>query len=483
MASISNFDIVGGFNEQPYQQFDSQRTLNMYARIDPEGKKPKMLVMRPGHHLKVNLALGSVIRNMLVHRNSLYAVSSSSVYKLDAAFSATNINGSLPLNSSVGAIPMAANANDEIIFVDGTGGYLYQNDGGMFIEIVDAHFSASPTAVAFLDGYFIVNNSGTNENYVSGLNDGTDWTSPDDTARRFLLTYKPDVVVGYAVLKRNLFVFGQICGEVWNNIGAAGDIPFRRNNSLSMEYGCESASSIAVGHGLLFWLSRTPDGVGSVMMTDGTQPFPVSTPALDIRIQSYGATANAIGYVYKISGHIFYDLIFPTEGTCWMYDVNTRLWSEKSALNGGRYIANCHAFFADIHLLGAYNSKIIYEMSDQYFDDAGEAIHWLRIPRQISEPTYRRIRVDRIQIDMVMGRAASNGVDATPEIFLSASRDGGVTYSSPQRKIYTQSGQYKSRAVWHRQGVADQWAFKLEGYTKQPTQMMGGSIQYEVLRS
>lgn len=480
---MADFDIVGGFNEEPYTQFDSQRTVNMYAELDKDGKKPKALVMRPGYAQKLQLPAGSVVRQLFVDGSDLYAVSSAEVYKINTAYTPTHINAALPLNTSVGYIDLDANANKQVLFVDGANGYLYRSTVPSFALVPDANFPTNPSSCISFNNYFITNKGGTNESHVSALNDGTNWTSTSGGPRRFLLTYKPDIVVGYGALKGSLFVFGQRCGEVWNDLGQAGDIPFRRNNSLSMEYGCESAASIDSGHGLLFWLARTEEGVGSVMMSQGGQPIAVSTRPLDDIIQNYLKTNDAIGYVYKISGHIFYDLIFPTQGTTWTFDANTQLWFEKSLLGGARYIANCHAFFSGSHLLGAYNSRTLYEMSSNYTTDAGNAIHWKRITRHLSSPNYKRVQVNRIQIDTIKGNAASNGENATPEIFLSASRDGGITYSYPERKEYTRSGLYGSRAVWWRQGISDDWVFKIEGYNTQPFQILGGAIDYQELKS
>jgi hypothetical protein len=480
---MADFDLVGGFNEEPYQQFDSQRTVNLYAELDAEAKKPKSLILRPGYASKLVLASGSIVRELFVAAGDLYAVSSSAIYRIDSAFNPTHINAAVPLNTSLGYIGIDANANKQVLFVDGANGYLYQSTVPSFAIITEPNFPTSPSACISFNGYFVVNKGGTNESRISNLNDGTNWTSTSGGPRRFELTYKPDVIVGYAALKGSLFVFGQRCGEVWNDLGAGGDVPFRRNNTLSMEYGCEAVGSIATGHGLLFWLARTEEGVGSVMMSQGAQPTPVSTRPLDERIQSYAKTDDAIGYIYRISGHTFYDLIFPTEGKCWSFDATTQLWFEKTLLSDGRYIANAHAFFAGIHLLGAYNSRTLYEMSADYTSDDGNPIHWTRITRHLSSPNYKRIQVNRVQIDTIKGNAASNGVDATPEIFFSVSRNGGVHFSYPERKTYTKSGVYNSRAVWWRQGISDDWVFKIEGYNREPLQILGGSIDYKELKS
>ena len=55
---------------------------------------------------------------------------------------------------------------------------------------------------------------------------------------------------------------GEISVESWYDAGAQVD-PYRRDNP-ALEFGCAARSSVASAFGILVWLSRTEQGVGSV---------------------------------------------------------------------------------------------------------------------------------------------------------------------------------------------------------------------------
>lgn len=471
----TDFNFLGHWDEWSDKQYNAERTVNLYLDIDKDGKKPVSAAIRPGYAQIATLPTGDIVRELSVQNDLLYAVSSDDIYRLDTALTATHINSELSLNTSNGFVGIASNANNQILFVDGADGYLYKNSDSTFAKIVATHFPANPSACAVLDGYFIVNKSGTNENYASSENDGTSW-SIESSARRFDLTYKTDQVIAYQTFNGVLYVFGKRCAEVWSNVGASGAVPFRRNNSLSLEYGCAAVGSLDANHGMLAWLASTDEGRGAIMMTTGGRPQAISTKALDDVIHDYSVISDAIGYIYEIKGHVFYDITFPTAGKTWTYDFSNQGWAEKYELNNGRYIANCHAFYAGKHLLGQYNGRNLYELSSKHCTDNGKAIPWLRVSKHLSSPTYNRMQLSMFQIDMMVGRADENGVYASPELFYSVSRDGGVTYSQPKRRTYTQSGTYRARTKLYQRGIARNFTFKLEGFSKVPLRILGAAI-------
>lgn len=476
-----DFDIVGGFNAESNPQLDGQRTINMYVEVDEQAKKPKALATFPGHKAKILPSEGSVVRSLFTHKDSLYDVSSNNIYKIDNAFNPTKINASIPLSTSAGYIGTAANSNNEIIFVDGTGGKLYKNLDNTFSNIIDPNFPLGATDVAFFDGFFIANVGGTNEFRLSNPNNGMSWTFENQPRKAFLASVA-DVIVGFASLHNRLYVFGQFSTELWYNAGQP-TVPFRPDKNVLLDYGLAAVNSIATGHQLLFWLTRSNDGLGTVVMTDGSTPMSVSTRPLELEFQSYSKTDDAVGFVIKIAGHIFYYLAFPTVGKTWIYDVGTKLWFELEAQGGLRYAANCHTYFNGKHFIGDYKSRNIYEISENYYDHNGVPFRWKRVSRHFSDPSYKHIRINRIQVDTIKGQADPTGINATPEIFLATSRNGGVTFGHLQRKTYTKIGEYKSRCIWWGQGISDDFVFSLEGYNSLPFMIMGGTIDAEVLRS
>ena len=301
---ISNFQIVGEFSKDKFAQFSPAETENMIIISNRNGKEDGLsLQPAPGYRFRQLLPIGTVVRELFDFQD-LYAVCSDRIYSLDSNLTPTDITSFTQLNTSSGHVGIAANQNDEVLFVDGVNGYGYDINLANFQLIADVNFPTAPVDCAFLDGFFIVA-SGRNI-FLSQLNDVFTWTP----VRAAQFNTKPDVIVGLETLNRNLYVFGNNATEQYYNAGTAG-FTFRRNNTFAIDYGCASRRSIARGHGKLFWLANNEDGIGSVLMTEGGPPERVSTEAIDSEIESLTTVSDSIGFVYKTNNNVFLSDNFP----------------------------------------------------------------------------------------------------------------------------------------------------------------------------
>jgi hypothetical protein len=483
---LSDFKIVGGYNIERHVQLDAQDTVNLYPIFDNQNKKPTALVQTPGlgspRLLNVD---GTNTRQSFVYRGSWYIVSNRIVYRIDSINVAHQINAGNLLNTTTGFVGITANQK-EVIFVDGIDGWLYNPSTNVFSKIVDPNFPTKPIAVAYQDGYFIIPFGGTNKFAISQINDGAVW-APDQFA---FFQSRPDIIVAMADLHRRLFIFGEISTEVWLDAGES-DFPFRRDNNLLLEYGCASPASVAQGYQRLFFLSGDENGIGSVMMVEGTQPMPISSD-IDITIQKMKNPKNCHGFVYKFNKSVFYQLSFTTDDITFVYNVQTGVWHRLEMLDGSVHIAQWHAFFRNKHYVGAYNSPQYFEFSDVYNTNSywvqdsppfiqEESIHRYRVSHHFVDPTYNKMRVDKFRVDVLPGQGIPNSNDEVPLIFLDASYNGGVTYEYSKNLSMGSEGQWIKRVEFSNIGVADSFLFKLETWTKSNFMIMGASISYEVM--
>lgn len=470
MATYSDFPIVSTYDKEEPQEFNPQRLLNMYPIYNKNAKKSAGMTTAPGLSKLLETSLGLTVRQVFAYGNVFYAVVSEYVYEINASYIAT-LKGTL--NSTTGYVGMASNGS-QVILVDGIDGFIIQS--GVLTQITAAGFPAKPLDVTYQDGYFIVVAGETNRFYISALNDGFTWDALDYAET----LSKPDTLIGVRELHRMLFLFGQLSVEVWTNAGLR-DFPFQRQNNMLLEYGCAAPGSIAVGFDKLFWLAGDKNGVGSVMMTDGTRPAPISTRPIDIQIQGFSDISDARAYIYKEEGHFFYVLNFTIANKTFVYDVTTQEWSERDMLVGDRHVGECHTFFQNTHIIGAYNSNKIYEQSRSYYNNDGEAIHRLGIPKTFVDPSYKKVRVDRFQIDTKSGYADQNGIDFDPEIFLSISKDGGASYGNIRNESIGRIGERRFRTIWRRLGTAyNGFTIKWEFYGAVPFDILGAAITFEV---
>lgn len=348
------------------------------------------------------------------------------------------------------------------------------------------------------------------------------------------ITTHPGTIVACRTLHRRLFLFSQFFTEVWENAGIGTNLPIRRNNTLLMEYGTPSIGSISVSFDMMVFLSQTRDGLGSVMQVVGTQSVPISTRALDFQLSQYAAdptlgVSDCRGFLIKENGLIFYRMNFTAANHTYVYNVSQskpsldeesdpfKFWHEEEVLNGDRHPAQTHAYFNGLNYVGHYSSPILYVVDSGTFTNNGELIRRMRITKAFVPPGYQRIRVDRLQVDLLQGNVAQlfpetldfdllaeSGFTIDTEsgdniileqglivhnpqdlfVFLSISKDGGQTYgykiSAPMGNI----GQRTYRTLWRKLGVIPRgqaFVAKFEFFDAVPFIVLGASWAIEVL--
>lgn len=472
---LQQLNLVGFSNEYTYPLVDSQRTVNMYIHADKRSLVPVLIDM-PGYQEAIEIVSSppGVGRNLFTKFNSnrMYGAIGDKIYLFDTLLVPAVLG---TINTLVGNVSIAANNSQEIIFVDGTDGYLFEEGTSTFSTITTPGFPAAPEFAVYLDGYFIVNDSGTNQFYVSSLNDGNAW----DALRVASLTAQPDNIVGLGTVHRQLFLLGEISTEVWYNAGGS-DFPFRRQENLILPYGCIAPGSIASGENSLIWLSGNENGVGSIVMTTGTIPIPISTPNIDISIQSYSTVSDAKAYIYKIDGHIFYEINFTAANHTWVYDLTTEMWFEREYEDGGRYKGQAHAYFLNRHFLLLYDNDNLYELSGDYINHDTAIFRRERTGIRLKDPVSNRIIVDEIGINFLQGVGTSTGIYREPTVFISLSEDGGVTFGARIPASLGKIGERTYKTEWHRLGIFNNLVIKLEFFAEVRLIVLDGYINYTI---
>lgn len=347
------------------------------------------------------------------------------------------------------------------------------------------------------------------------------------------ITTHPGTIVACRTLHRRLFLFSQFFTEVWENLGVGTTLPFRRNNSLLMEYGTAAIGSVSVGFDTMCFLSQTRDGLGSVMQVVGTQALPVSTKALDFQLARYNAIStnppttgvtDCRGFLMRENAIIFYRMNFTLANHTFVYNITQsdpsqedgRLWHEEEVLNGDRHPSQTHVFYNGVNLVGNYALPLLYEVDTDLYTNDGEHIRRMRIPRPYVPPGYQRIRINRFQVDLLQGQIqqdimfdtenlltegmaeilTEDGNNITtdqlfpvniandPLVFLSISKDGGQTYGSVLSAPMGQIGERTFRTLWRKLGTTvrgQSFVVKMEFFDPFPFYVMGAAWDYEVL--
>lgn len=380
--------------------------------------------------------------------------------------------------TSTGRINAASDAlggdkyNGSTMFTDGSKNYILYDDSANNSAATDTYFlnpeffrmgqSGEPaffptgpqsTHIAWIDGYFILNEVGTNKFYTTNLGDyvidALNFASSEGS---------PDKVLAVIGMGRNLWVFNEKTTEVYFNTGNA-DFPFERIQNAFIEIGLKAKYSIAKLPGTLFWLGRSEDGENIVFLASGLSPQRISNHAIEYAISTYADPSSATSYAYQSNGHMFYVLNF-NEAT-WVYDVTTGSWHQRAYTDSGileRHLAEYHAFnyVNSLHLVADSTSNKIYKLNDTYYSDNGDAITRLRSSPHVSADL-KRLFCSSFQLDMEVGIGLDGGVQgSSPTVMFDFSDDGGHTWSSESWALADNAagsiGEYKTRVRWTRLG-------------------------------
>lgn len=339
----------------------------------------------------------------------------------------------------------------------------------------------------------------------------------------------PGNIVAARTLHRLVFLFSNNYTEIWENSGQGTNLPLRRINSLLMEYGTPAIGSIVTGFDKMMFLSQDRDGLGSVMMVQGSESIPVSNRALDFTLAQYASgnqISDARGIFVKENGIIFYRLNFTAANHTYVYNVTLsdptteegKRWHEEEVLNGDRHPAQTHGYFNGNNYYGSFDRPTLYQVDNSFTTNDGEIIPRIRIGRAYVPSTYNRTRIDRFMVDIIQGLpeiinaqqildlltengiiiTTENGLDLLLEnsgsipiysfndhvIYLSVSKNGGVTYSYRESATVGGTGQLTHRTVWRKIGTIPRGqAFvpKIEYYSSTPLIVLGAAWSFEVM--
>ena len=443
----------------------------------------------------------------------------STFYPTGTAFELSNTGGALPA-------PLVANTIYYAIQVV-IGGVVQTGKIRVATSFANAVSGTAITLTTNGTGTNTITNAGNNITETAGFVPGVLQLGAINT--------HPGMIVACRTLHRRLFLFSANYTEVWENAGVGTNLPFRRNNALLMEYGTPAVGSIVTGFDKMIFLSQDKDGLGAVMEVVGTESIPISNRALDFQLAQYAqipttipgqGVSDARGIFIKENGIIFYRLNFTTANATYVYNVTLsnpqveerKLWHEEQVLNGDRHPAQTHGYFNGNNYYGSYDNPILYQVDQSFTTNDGEIIPRIRIGRCYVPSTYNRTRIDRFSLDVIQGLTnvtnltgildlltesgmnidTEAGLDILLEesseipiidpsnqtIFLSYSKDGGVTYGYRQEGHVGGTGLRQFRTVWRKLGVVPRgqgFVPKIEFYSNVPLVILGAAWFYEIM--
>ncbi len=439
---------------QSYQQRSKsttgQRLVNLYAEKNPEGSKfPYTIYGTPGYVSFVDLGTTKAIQGMQKMSTLLYAVSGNEVFKVTTAGVKTSLG---TITGTEGRVDMSNNGSQ--MFIKTEDGLAWVTTSSTLTKVTDSDFP-NATSSTFLDGYTIVSKKDSGQFNISGLLNSTTWDALDfATAEE-----QPDNLVRVFAFNGALWLFGETSYEVYYNSGNA-DFPFAQvQGAVNTTRGCAAAFSVVQEDDTMFFLGN--DRV--VYKVVGFDVQRISHHGIETAFNDY-TVSNAYGGITTQDGHKFYNLTFPSNDASWSFDISSGLWSERTTLVGDTpkaWSANAFEKFADKQLIGHNSNGKIYSLDPTVFTEDGTTIERI-VDGSVKWLDGKRVTYNRIRLDIDAGVGLITGQGSDPEVMMSFSDDGGITFNSEKWRKFGKIGDYTKRAVWRRQGQARERIYRFK---------------------
>lgn len=446
--------LVGPSYLQRSRIFDAQRTINLIPILDEQGKEVVSLLGTPGLSLFGSAGTGPIRGCFASSNGRSFVVSAGTLYEMSSSGVAT-IRGTL--NTSSGNISIDENPT-QLFICDGTDGYVFTYSSNSFVEVTDTDFPTAGT-VTYIDGYFVVNSVGTGRFFISSTNDGTAWDALDFSNAES----NPDQLLRVFRGLGQLWLFGENTSEVWTNTGDSA-FPFQKIAGAEMDVGIMAPHSVVSVGSSLYWIGKNSEGTAVVYRANGFTPEPISTEAISIFIQNATDKDNIRGFSYQQDGHTYYVLTGGGLATSLVFDLNTRLWHERSYLNldgeHEQHLASCCMFAFGKHLVGDRRNGNVYILDLSAYSDNGNEIARDRIYTHISNEG-ERIRYNSLEIGFEVGVGLQSGQGSDPKALLKISKDGTQTWSNWHELSIGAVGQYNTKVCFRRIGIAEILTFWL----------------------
>lgn len=444
---------IGGSNPARSPDADDSVLVNGYVEAqEGNARAPVGCYGMPGTVLAHTMGTGPH-RGVIKQGTDSYFVSGSHVFRRDAAGVVTDCGA---ITTSTGRVGMASNGT-EVLIVDGVKGWLVT--GALLSEIIDPDFPNGVTGAAFLNAYFVVFGDGSQIfHWSQDPNSGVAWDGLDFASAEA----NPDDLVGGVADHSQLWFIGDESGEVFDNVADA-DAPFQRSGSSFIEFGTVSPWTVQSFDNSVVWLSRSREGQGMFIRTQGGNPVRFSTHALEDAIAQYPTLSDAYAFTFQMEGHNFYACTFPSGDTTWFFDAASGLWAQWAWRNPAfnslhRHRAATHVFVNGKHLVGDWQDGRVYELRMDAYTDAGDPIPLIRRAPTVFDET-ALLTMQDLRIDMETGVATPECPN--PQVLFRYYRDGRTASEWKSRSI-GKVGQYGKQVRFINLGQGRAWGFEIQ---------------------
>lgn len=374
-----------------------------------------------------------------VNGETLYQVNRSVVLGVEVL---TNV--ALGTIGGYGRISSADNGKQLMIIAEGEG-YIW--DGTDFNKILDSDFKANgkPEHVVYIDSFFLITTD-QKKLIKSDHNNGLSYNALQFTSAES----DPDPIESAIVFKNQIYVAGSETMEVFENVGGVG-FNFSRTGFFIDKGVSAPFSMIKAPSAFMFIGAGENESPAIWSYSGGAAPDKISNTAIDsiISKMSDAEIKAAFAWSYADSGAYFVGFSFNSR--TFVYDTITAKWHERTS-----QINNHQSAWRVNSIVSAYDRILVADKADgrigtlslDTYDEYGVSIQrtFSTHPFYNESNAFSVLEVEAI-LEAGVGSATTN-----PQIRLSASHDGGVTFTSERSRGFGKIGNRERRTIWRQLG-------------------------------
>lgn len=241
-----------------------------------------------------------------------------------------------------------------------------------------------PSHVAYLYGYLIVNDVGSDAFYTSiqypfETTDDNDniiydvfYADPDGEYNGYgFVTYaewNPDNITAICSNGSYLYTFGPRSVQAFSyrdNINQ----PFVSPDNAAESIGIRAPESLATCGPYTAWLGSSDVGQNGIYIMEGNQKQRVSTISIERQISHMKYPEDAVGQFWEENQHLFYAITFRSDKTTLVYDLTEKEWHARQSYEQGLWRPQYATFAYNRIFFGEFKSDVLTYLDDSKYTE------------------------------------------------------------------------------------------------------------------
>lgn len=322
-----------------------------------------------------------------------------------------------------------------------------------------------PTHVAYLYGYLIINDKGTDAFYTSiqypfETTDSSNNVIYDvfyaDRHGEYegygFVTYaewSPDNITALCSNGSFLYTFGPRSVQCFSYRDDVNK-PFVSPDNAAESIGIRAPNSLATCGPYTAWLASSDIGQGGIYVMEANNKKRVSTKSIERQISHMSYPEDAVGQFWSENQHVFYAITFRTDKVTLVYDLTEQEWHARESYERGLWRPQYATFAYNRIFFGEFDSDaLIYMDLEKYTEWDGLCIVRLRRGGALfndNSPFY----CDSVNITLNNGQI--DDVLHDPRVMMRYSTDGN-NWTDMEVGSMGAIGRYDHQTTWWNLGL------------------------------